>query len=129
MPEAPRKEMTMSWAELQEKNMKALAFIEEVTTNADEVQRRVLSEILSLNSGVEYLSRHNLNGRTDRASFKNTLPVIKYEDIAPEINRIANGDSSPILSSRPISEFLTRYHLYVNNEKSTAYNNKVYYID
>ncbi|KAL0399314.1 UNVERIFIED_CONTAM: Indole-3-acetic acid-amido synthetase GH3.6 [Sesamum radiatum] len=35
------------------------------------------------------------------------MPVITYEDILPDINRIANGDKSPILCSEPISEFLT----------------------
>ncbi|KAK8312939.1 hypothetical protein V6Z12_D01G075800 [Gossypium hirsutum] len=35
------------------------------------------------------------------------MPVITYEDIQPHIDRIANGDTSPILSSNPISEFLT----------------------
>ncbi|KAL8144265.1 hypothetical protein V2J09_017297 [Rumex salicifolius] len=105
MPEAPRKEM--SSLELQEKNKKAIEFIEEATSNADEVQRRVLGEILTRNAGVEYLQRHGLHGRTDRDSFKKSVPVIKYEDIALDIARIANGDSSSVLSSSPISEFLT----------------------
>lgn len=103
MPEAP-KETTMD-----EKNKKVLNLIEEVTENADEIQRKVLNEILSRNSNVEYLQRHGLNGATDRDSFKKLIPVIKYEDIEPDITRIANGDKSPILSSHPISEFLTRY--------------------
>ncbi|CAO2836002.1 unnamed protein product [Amaranthus hypochondriacus] len=101
MPEAP-KETTMD-----EKNKKVLKFIEEVTENADEIQRKVLNEILSRNSNVEYLQRHGLNGATDRDSFKKLIPVIKYEHIQPYITRIANGDKSPILSSHPISEFLT----------------------
>ena len=91
-----------------EKDAKALAFIEEMTRNADKVQERVLAEILSRNAEVEYLKRFKLNGATDRKSLKSTIPMIKYEDLQPEIQRIANGDRSPILSSHPISEFLTR---------------------
>ncbi|KAL3638365.1 hypothetical protein CASFOL_017736 [Castilleja foliolosa] len=101
MPEAP-KEYSVA-----ENNMKKLEFIEDVTKNADEVQVRVLGEILSRNAHVEYLKRHGLDGQTDRLTFKKTMPVITYEDILPDINRIANGDNSPILCSDPISEFLT----------------------
>jgi auxin responsive GH3 family protein len=92
---------------LAEKNKNKLQFIEDVTTNADDVQRRVLEEILSRNADVEYLKRHGLEGRTDRETFKHIMPVVTYEDIQPEINRIANGDKSQVLCSNPISEFLT----------------------
>ncbi|GMN63175.1 hypothetical protein TIFTF001_032254 [Ficus carica] len=103
MPEAPKN----SSYNLEEKNAKALEFIEDVTANADDVQKRVLAEILSSNADVEYLKRHGLNGRTDRDTFKALIPVITYEDIQPDITRIANGDTDQILCSKPISEFLT----------------------
>ena len=111
MPEAPKnlsKETTEQYYNLEEKNTKALEFIEDVTSNADEVQKRVLAEILSRNAHVEYLNRYGLNGRTDRETFKKVAPVITYEDIQPDIDRIAKGQTSPILCSKPISEFLTR---------------------
>ncbi|XP_055808913.1 indole-3-acetic acid-amido synthetase GH3.6-like [Solanum dulcamara] len=92
---------------MEEANKKNLEFIEEVTTNVDEVQKRVLDEILTRNVMVEYLQRLNLNGHTDRETFKKVVPVITYEDIQSDINRIANGDKSPILCSQPVSEFLT----------------------
>ncbi|KAJ7561658.1 hypothetical protein O6H91_03G036500 [Diphasiastrum complanatum] len=90
-----------------EREKQALKFIEEVTSNAAEVQLNILSTILERNAHTEYLNRHGLHGRTDRKSFKECLPVITYEDLGPEIQRIANGDTSPILSAHPISEFLT----------------------
>ncbi|KAL9247837.1 hypothetical protein vseg_021222 [Gypsophila vaccaria] len=91
-----------------EKDAKALQFIEEMTRNADRVQERVLSEILTRNAETEYLKRYDLiMGEFDKSSFKNKVPMVTYEDLQPEIQRIANGDRSPILSSRPISEFLT----------------------
>lgn len=89
-------------------NEKALKYIEDVTINADEVQETVLAEILSSNAQAEYLQRHGLDGRTDRNTFKKVVPVVTYEDLKPDIDRIANGDTSPILCSKPISEFLTR---------------------
>ncbi|CAL9002202.1 unnamed protein product [Prunus brigantina] len=90
-----------------EKDAKALQFIEETTRNTDSVQERVLSEILSRNAETEYLKRFGLRGATDRDTFKSKVPVVTYEDLQPEIQRIANGDRSLILSSHPISEFLT----------------------
>lgn len=116
MPEAPKKMRVSSSSELSAsdttkecENKKALEFIEQVTSNPHEVQLKVLSEILTRSANVEYLQRHGLNGKTDRLSFKKIMPVVKYEDLQPDINRIANGDNSPILCSHPISEFLTRF--------------------
>ncbi|KAK0603173.1 hypothetical protein LWI29_002165 [Acer saccharum] len=90
-----------------EKDAKALHFIEEMTRNVDAVQERVLAEILSRNAETEYLRRFKLDGATDRDTFKSRIPIVTYEDLQPEIQRIANGDRSPILSAHPVSEFLT----------------------
>lgn len=113
MPEAPQKmkvaEISNSSDRKEFENKKALELIEQVTSNPDEVQVKVLSEILTRSAHVEYLERHGLSGKTDRLTFKKIIPVVKYEDLQPYITRIANGDTSPILCSHPISEFLTRF--------------------
>ena len=98
-----------------EKDAKALRFIEEMTRNADVVQEKVLAEILTRNGQTEYLQRFKLGGFTDRLTFKSEIPVITYDDLQPEIQRIANGDRSHILSALPISEFLTRSVPYTNS--------------
>ncbi|WVZ22205.1 hypothetical protein V8G54_000749 [Vigna mungo] len=90
-----------------DKNAKALRFIEEMTRNTDLVQEKVLAEILSQNAQTEYLKRFQLNEATDRHTFKSKVPVVSYEDLKNDIQRIANGDRSPILCAHPISEFLT----------------------
>ncbi|XP_051146341.1 probable indole-3-acetic acid-amido synthetase GH3.1 [Andrographis paniculata] len=90
-----------------ESDAKALQFIEEMTRNADSVQERVLAEILARNAQTEYLKSFDLGGATDRDTFKSKVPMATYEDLQPLIQRIANGDKSPILSSHPVSEFLT----------------------
>ncbi|KNA07605.1 hypothetical protein SOVF_170310 [Spinacia oleracea] len=92
-----------------EKDEAALRFIEEVTSRCDEVQRAVLAQILSRNAETEYLKRHGMNGCVDMETFKNKIPVVTYEDIHSDIQRIANGDFSPLLCAQPITEFLTRY--------------------
>ncbi|KAJ7950353.1 Indole-3-acetic acid-amido synthetase GH3.3 [Quillaja saponaria] len=86
-------------------NKRVLNFIEEITSNANEIQNRVLAEILSQNTNVEYLQRHGIDGRTDKETFKKLIPVIDYEYIKEDIDRIVNGDTSPILCSKPITEF------------------------
>ncbi|CAL9198372.1 unnamed protein product [Musa hybrid cultivar] len=90
-----------------EKDAEKLRFIEEMTANADAVQERVLAEILTRNADTEYLRRYGLGRATERATFKAKIPVVTYEDLQPEIQRIANGDRSAILSAHPISELLT----------------------
>ncbi|KAL6961417.1 hypothetical protein U1Q18_039186 [Sarracenia purpurea var. burkii] len=90
-----------------EKDAKALQFIEEITRNPGAEQQKVLREILSQNAETEYLQRFKLGGATDPETFKSRIPVVKYDDLLPDIQRIANGDRSPIFSSHPISEFLT----------------------
>ncbi|XP_047162094.1 indole-3-acetic acid-amido synthetase GH3.6-like [Vigna umbellata] len=115
MPEAPKqlchepKELDDggSNSSMIQENKRALEYIEEVTRNADEIQEKVLAEILSCSAEAEYLQRHGLDARTDRITFKKLVPVVTYEDLKPHIDRIANGDTSPILCSKPISEFLT----------------------
>ncbi|KAL3843878.1 hypothetical protein ACJIZ3_001281 [Penstemon smallii] len=90
-----------------EKDAKALQFIEEMTRNADAVQENVLAQILARNAHTEYLKGFNLHGATDRETFKSKIPMVTYEDLQPLIQRIADGDRSPILSANPVSEFLT----------------------
>ncbi|KAI3505040.1 hypothetical protein L1887_26900 [Cichorium endivia] len=56
--------------------------------------------------GPEYLWLHNLEDATDHETFKSRIPMVTYEDLQPIIERIANGDRSPILSAHPICELL-----------------------
>lgn len=90
-----------------EKDVKVLQFIEDMTKYPDSIQEKVLAEILTRNANTEYLQRFNVDGAIDRKTFKSKVPIVTYEDLKPDIDRIANGDRSPIFSSHPISEFLT----------------------
>ncbi|KAF7030871.1 hypothetical protein CFC21_042314 [Triticum aestivum] len=90
-----------------ERDAEKLELIEQLTKGFDDEQQRVLAAILARNNGAEYLRRHGMEGCTDRDAFKARVPVVTYEDLRPEIERIANGDRSNIISSHPISEFLT----------------------
>ncbi|KAL6642282.1 hypothetical protein ACP70R_020463 [Stipagrostis hirtigluma subsp. patula] len=89
-----------------ETDAEKLRFIEEVTANVDAVQERVLAEILGSNAETEYLMKCGLAGATDRAAFRAKVPVVTYEELEPYIQRIVDGDSSPILSGHPVSDIL-----------------------
>ncbi|CAN6284376.1 unnamed protein product [Urochloa humidicola] len=84
-----------------------LRIIEDLTSAADEEQSRVLSDILTRNSGTEYLSRLGLGDAPGRDAFRAKAPMSSYEDIRPYVSRIAGGDRSPVLSGDPVIEFLT----------------------
>ncbi|KAL6642206.1 hypothetical protein ACP70R_020387 [Stipagrostis hirtigluma subsp. patula] len=83
-----------------------LRLIEEMTTNVDAVQERVLADILGRNAGTEYLAKCGLAGATDRAAFRAKVPLVTYEDLRPYIRRIADGDHSAVLSGHPVHEFI-----------------------
>ncbi|XBI99472.1 hypothetical protein VPH35_019547 [Triticum aestivum] len=92
-------------SEAEAKDAENLRLIEEMTSNVDSVQERVLAEILSRNAATEYL--RDCGGPTDRATFRDKVPVVSYDALKPYIQRIANGDRSPIMSTHPVSDFLT----------------------
>ncbi|KAK8716291.1 hypothetical protein V6N13_043606 [Hibiscus sabdariffa] len=79
-----------------------LKMIEELTSNAEQIQDELLREILSRNAGTEYLRRF-LHGQTDKQLFKENVPIVSYEDLKPYIDRIANGETSDILLAEPIT--------------------------
>jgi auxin responsive GH3 family protein len=111
MPEAPVTTMREATAAaVPATHRELLEYIERVTAGAAQVQRRVLSEILAQNAPAEYLRRLGVSGDAPGAvdAFRRAAPLVTYEDILPDVLRIANGDTSPILSGKPIREFLTR---------------------
>ncbi|KAG8502574.1 hypothetical protein CXB51_000015 [Gossypium anomalum] len=81
-----------------------LKLMEELTTNAQQIQEQVLSHILTTNAGTQYLSRF-INGDADKQCFKTNVSIVTYEDIKPYIDRIANGETSNILLTQPVHEF------------------------
>lgn len=94
-------------------NESGLKLLEDLTTNAKQIQEQVIRKILTQNSNTEYLKsflhNHHYSHSLDLQTFKHSVPVVNYEDIKPYIERIANGEPSHIISSQPITELLTRY--------------------
>ncbi|QCE02006.1 jasmonic acid-amino synthetase [Vigna unguiculata] len=76
---------------------------ERVTKDAERIQRETLKRILEDNASVEYLLNLGLNGRTDPESFKAFVPLVTHKDLEPYINRILDGDTSSVLTGKPIT--------------------------
>ncbi|RLM59024.1 putative indole-3-acetic acid-amido synthetase GH3.5 [Panicum miliaceum] len=76
---------------------------EKLTRDAGRVQQDTLKRILELNADAEYLNHFGLNGRTDVQSYKSCVPLCVHSDLEPYIQRIADGDGSPLLTRKPIT--------------------------
>ncbi|KAL8054835.1 hypothetical protein ABFX02_04G018600 [Erythranthe guttata] len=101
----------MDGKKLEYKGADALKELERLTTKAGEVQQEILIKILSQNRETEYLNKYMgdsslISSKILVSQFKNRVPVITYKDIRPYIIRIANGEDSSLITSRPITEML-----------------------
>lgn len=81
---------------------KVIMEFEDLTKNAGKVQEETLRKILQENANAEYLQVVGLNGRTDPETFKQCVPLVNHMDLEPYIQRIMDGDSSPILTGKPV---------------------------
>ncbi|CAA7048195.1 unnamed protein product [Microthlaspi erraticum] len=91
--------------------------LEELTSNAKQIQDDVLEEILKVNTNTEYLRRF-LGGRSDKEFFKKNVPVVSYEDVRPYIERVAKGEPSDVISGEPITHFLISIERVAKGEPS-----------
>ncbi|KAL0726396.1 hypothetical protein Bca4012_022489 [Brassica carinata] len=82
----------------------ATSLLEDLTSNAKQIQDEVLEEILRCDANTEYL-RSFLHGSSDKELFKKNVPVGTYEDFKPYIERVVNGEPSGLVSGRPITGF------------------------
>ncbi|KAF8733580.1 hypothetical protein HU200_014885 [Digitaria exilis] len=85
-----------------------IAEFEELTRDAAAVQRETLRRILAENAAAEYLQERGLAGRTDAASFRACVPLATHADVEPYIARIADGDTSAVLTAKPITSISLR---------------------
>lgn len=81
--------------------------LEELTSNAKQIQDDLLEEVLKVNADTEYL-HHLLHGSSDIELFKKNVPVMSYDDVKPYIERVANGEPSNVLTGETITNFLLR---------------------
>ena len=85
-----------------------IADLEALTRDAAAVQRDTLRRILGDNASAQYLRCRGLEGRTDAASFRACVPLATHADLEPYIARIADGDTSALLTAKPITSMCLR---------------------
>lgn len=90
------------------KQQRVIEEFEKATKDAGRVQIETLRRILEENGESEYLQGVGLEGRTDPESFKSCVPLVTHKDLEPYIQRIADGDGSPILTGKPITTISLR---------------------
>ena len=94
-------------------------WFERVSSEAGVAQLRTLREILRQNCGVEYLNQWlgdvNIHQIPDdfalESLFTSLVPLSSHADFEPFLQRIADGDSSPLLTQQPIQTLSLRYTL------------------
>ncbi|KAF8109408.1 hypothetical protein N665_0096s0021 [Sinapis alba] len=107
-------------------NQRWEAKLKDLTSNVQQIQDNLLEEILTPNLNTEYLQRFHVE-RFDKELFKKNVPVVSYEDIKPYIDRVVNGESSHVISARPITGFLLSSGTSGGAQKMMPWNNK--YLD
>nr|XP_043608133.1 indole-3-acetic acid-amido synthetase GH3.10 [Erigeron canadensis]XP_043608134.1 indole-3-acetic acid-amido synthetase GH3.10 [Erigeron canadensis]XP_043608135.1 indole-3-acetic acid-amido synthetase GH3.10 [Erigeron canadensis] len=85
-------------------------WFEEVATNAEKVQMEILKRILEMNHGAEYLKKwlgdidvENMDAHVLQSLYVSMVPLASHVDLEPYIQRIADGDTSPLLTKQPIT--------------------------
>lgn len=97
-----------------------ICWFEDIAENAGCVQTQTLRRILELNSGVEYLKKWmgDINVQEMGASaleslYTSSVPLASHADLETYIQRIADGDTSPILTNQPITTLSLRSASYI----------------
>ncbi|XP_010542881.1 PREDICTED: jasmonic acid-amido synthetase JAR1 [Tarenaya hassleriana] len=87
-----------------------IAWFEYVSENASRVQSETLRRILELNSGAEYLRKwlgtanvQEMDASALENLYTSSVPIASYADLEPYIQRISDGETSPILTQEPIT--------------------------
>lgn len=85
-----------------------ISWFEDVAEKAGFVQTQILSQILKQNHGVEYLNKWlgdynilDMDASALESLFTSVVPLASHKDFEPFIQRIADGDTSPLLTPQP----------------------------
>nr|AFK49247.1 unknown [Lotus japonicus] len=87
-----------------------ISWFEYVSQNAGSIQSQILSLILKQNNGVEYLKKwlgnydiQEMEACALESLFTSVVPLASHADFEPFIQRIADGDTAPLLTQQPIT--------------------------
>ena len=103
--------MTVEGAAAASGDQEIIAWFEGVAENAGLVQTQTLRRIIELNHSTEYLQKwlgrdlrvQDLDPVALESLFTSSVPLASHADHEPYIQRIADGDTSPLLTQEPIT--------------------------
>lgn len=92
-----------------------ISWFEDIAFKAACVQTQTLHRILEQNFGVEYLKKWLGNLKIQdiepcalESLYTSLVPLVSHADLEPYIQRIADGDPSPLLTQEPITTLSLR---------------------
>ena len=77
---------------------------ERLTTHVEQAQEEVLARILRPNADTAFARDHGLRALDSVADFRRRVPVRRYDELLPWIERAADGESH-VLTAEPIVRF------------------------
>ncbi|PIA40783.1 hypothetical protein AQUCO_02400091v1 [Aquilegia coerulea] len=87
-----------------------IKWFEKISENAGFVQTETLQRIIELNIGCEYLKKwfgginvQDMDASSLESLYTSLVPLVSHADLEPYIKRIADGDSSPVLTQEAIT--------------------------
>ncbi|XP_027347018.1 indole-3-acetic acid-amido synthetase GH3.10-like isoform X2 [Abrus precatorius] len=94
-----------------------ISWFEDVSKNAGSVQTQLLCYILKQNYKVEYLKKWlgnynilEMDACALESLFTSVVPLASHAEFEPFIQRIADGDTSPLLTQQPITTLSLRVY-------------------
>ena len=71
-------------------------------------QETVLKKLLGIYAQTDYGSQHNASKVTDVNGYRQSFPVITYEDVKPMVQKVMAGDIKLLLNEDPVGWAITR---------------------
>jgi hypothetical protein len=81
---------------------KAATRFEEVTRSVAGSQEQKLREILQRNADTEYGREFGFRSLRSLTDYARAVPVVKYDDIAERVKRMARGESNVLTAEKPV---------------------------
>lgn len=93
-----------------------MGWFEAASEEAGATQTETLRRILERNCGAAYLKKwlgdvsvRDLEPAALESLFTRSVPLVSHADLEPYIQRIADGDASPLLTQEPITTLSLRF--------------------
>lgn len=90
-------------------------WFDEVAEQAGAAQTETLHRILELNYGVEYLKKwlgdanvQEMDAKALESLYTSLVPLTSHADLEPYFQRIADGETKPLLTQEPITTLSLR---------------------